>query len=194
VVYFPILIIDTECRWLLVLDNIDEMLYALPPSGSAGSVLITSRNFNICSNITATSFEVQPFNSETSVSALLSFVGQKDCTDSERASAAEITQALGGLPLAIKQVSGFIVQQRLNLEGFQLYKRNSIFDQMLRTIWERAISQLSGPPLTLQTLLSFLDPNGVHESVLYNGSESLLNIDFAFLEDEMRYVSTSSAS
>lgn len=181
------LIIDTEFRCLLVLDNMDEMLHALPPSGRAGSVLITSRNFAICSGTTATNFEVQPFNSKTSVSALLSFIGEKDYTESERASAAEITQAVGGLPLAIKLISN-----QFNLKHFQLYEQKSIYQRILNVIWERAISQLSGPPLTLQTLLSFLDPNGVYESVLRN-SGGKLEDDFAFLDDEMEYVSSSSA-
>jgi len=40
--------------------------------------------------------------------------------------ATDITNALGGLPLALSQIGGFIVQRRLALKDFlALYERNS---------------------------------------------------------------------
>jgi hypothetical protein len=143
---------------------------------------------------------VQPFDDDTGVSAFLRLVGREKYTGSDRAAAKKIMQALGGLPLAINQISGFIVQQRLALEDFlPLYERNSAkidakkffrgdYEHTLGTVWELALSQLSGPSRTLQTILAFLDPDKVHESVLRNGGEHLNEGDFAFLADDMEYV------
>jgi hypothetical protein len=186
---------DIGFRWLLVLDNVsdlEEMPKALPFLHAVGSVLITSRNSHACFGTTDTICKVQPFSHETSVSVFLSLIGRKEYTKPERAALVKVTQALGGLPLAIKEISDIIIDQGLNLEDFQLYKRNSIYEHMLGAIWKRALGQLSGPSLILQTMLAFMNYKGVHESVLCNGGKYLGN-DFAFLRDNMEYVSSSSA-
>ena len=107
---------------------------------------------------------------------------------------------LGGLPLAVNQISGFIVQQRLTMEAFlPLYERNSVkidarkvvrgnYEHTLSTVWELSLGQLSGPSRTLQTILAFLDPDKVHESVLREGGEAIQEGNFEFLGDEMEYV------
>lgn len=193
--------VDEGCRWLLVLDNADdaENIVGVWPSGAVGSVLITSRDSAAWFATAAESCKVQPFDDETGVSAFLSLVGREKCTESERAAATKIMQALDGLPLAINQISGFIVQRRLALENFlPLYERNSAkidakktdrgdYEHTLSTVWELALSQVSGPSRTLQTILAFLDPDKVHESVLREGGEHINEGEFEFLGDEMEY-------
>jgi hypothetical protein len=187
------------CRWLLVLDNADdsEKILSAWPSGAVGSVLLTSRDAAAWFGTVAESCRVQPFDEEAGVSAFLSLIGRGTYTESERTAAEKIMQSLGGLPLAINQISGFIVQQRLALEDFlPLYERNSTkinakkttrgdYEHTLSTVWELSLSQLSGPSRTLQTILAFLDPDKVHESVLREGSERIQEGDFEFLGDDM---------
>lgn len=141
--------------------------------------------------------KVQPFDGETGVSAFLSLLGHDSKSELNRASAAKIVEVLGGLPLAINQISGFIAQQKLALEDFlPLYERHSEkihtrklvpgnYEHTLSTVWELALGQLSGPSRSLQILLAFFDPDRVHESVLREGGEQVDNEDFAFLGDEM---------
>lgn len=192
----------TDCRWLLVLDNADdsEKIIGAWPSGAVGSVLLTSRDSAAWFGTAAESCKVEPFNDEAGVSAFLGLIGRGMYTEPERTAARKIMQALGGLPLAINQISGFIVQQRLALEDFlPLYERNSAkidakklsrgdSGHTLSTVWELALSQLPGPSRTLQTILAFLDPDKVHESVLREGGEHIQEGDFEFLGDEMEYV------
>jgi hypothetical protein len=200
--WFILLTFDTDCRWLLVLDNADdsENIVGAWPSGAVGSVLLTSRDSAAWFGTTAESCKVQPFDDEAGVSAFLGLIGRGTYSESEGTAAKKIMQTLGGLPLAINQISGFIVQQRLALEDFlPLYERNSTkidakkstrgdYEHTLSTVWELALSQLPGPSRTLQTILVFLDPDKVHESVLREGGEQIQEGDFEFLGDEMEYV------
>ncbi|KAI9794605.1 MAG: hypothetical protein M1816_004492 [Peltula sp. TS41687] len=192
---------ETRCRWLLVLDNANdpEILRNVWPNGAIGSILLTSRNFAAAFEITTQSYHVQPFDESAGISTLLSLVRCDPQSPSNQAAAKQITRALGGLPLAINQVSGFIVQQKLALKDFlPLYERNSAkidarkwltgqYDT-LSTVWELAFSQLSGGSNTLQTLLAFLDPDKIHESVLLEGGSYVQDDSFSFLKDEMDFL------
>lgn len=167
------------------------------PGDAAGSILVTSRDFTAGFGTSAEDCKVQPFDDETGVSAFLSLVGHDPKLESNRASAAKIVKVLGGLPLAINQISGFIAQHKLTLEEFlPLYARSSEkihtrklvrgdYEHTLRTVWELALGRLSGPSLTLQILLAFFDPDRVHESVLLGGVEQIDDEDFEFLGDEI---------
>jgi hypothetical protein len=129
-------------------------------------------------------------------------VSRETYTESERTAAKKIVQILGGLPLAVSQISGFIAVQKLALDAFlPLYERNSAridarkvvggdYEHTISTVWELSLGQLSGPSRALQTILAFLDPDKVHESVLREGGEAIQDGDFEFLGDEMEYVST----
>ena len=164
---------------------------------AAGSILVTSRDFAVGFGTSAKDCKVQPFDGEAGVSAFLSLVGYDPKSEVNRASAANIVEVFGRIPLAINQISGFIAQQKLTLEDYlPLYARHSEkihtrklvpgnYEHTLSTVWELALGQLSGPSRTLQILLSFLDPDRVHESVLREGGEQVDDKDFAFLGDEM---------
>ena len=111
--------------------------------------------------------------------------------------ALDITEVLGGLPLALSQIGGFILQRRLALKDFlPLYERNSTkinakktqlsaHEQSLGTVWEMALGQLNEAASTLQKLLAFLDPDSIHEAILTNPVANLDLPDFEFLSDEM---------
>ena len=131
-------------------------------------------------------------------SAFLSLVGRDPDSIANQAMARDITHTLGGLPLAINQISGFIVQQKLALEAFlPLYERNAAkidakksgisgYEHTLSTVWEIALSKLTGDASKLQKLLAFFDPDKIHESVLQEGfAGEDEEGDFYFLTDEM---------
>ena len=129
--------------------------------------------------------------------ALLTFVNKDETSSENLMMAKDIAHALGGLPLALNQIGGFIVQQRLALKDFlPLYEKNaakintrksrlSDYDHSLSTVWELALSQLSGNASKLQKLLAFLDPDQIHESVLTGAIDDESYGDFSFLSDEM---------
>lgn len=112
-------------------------------------------------------------------------------TDDARA----ISQTLGGLPLALTQIGGFIAQRRMRLKDFlPLYERNRAridagrpagtdYEHTLSTVWEMSFAKLSEDSASLLKILALLEPDGISEDILSQGAEGL--DDFSFLTDEM---------
>ncbi len=184
---------------MLIFDNADDLSIlknAWPGSGH-GAVLVTSRDFSSSFSPAAAGFHVRPFEDTVGAAALLALVHKDDTLPENRILAQDITHALGGLPLALNQIGGFIVQQRLALKDFlPLYEKNaakinarksrlSDYEHSLSTVWELALGQLSENASKLQKLFAFLDPDQIHESVLTGEVSDQSCSDFAFLSDEM---------
>lgn len=102
---------------MIIFDNADdlEVLRAAWPGNAYGSVIITSRDFNAAHSPASTGYHVHPFDNSTGSEALLKILGLDPALGSHHDKATEITQALGGLPLAINQIGGFINQRKLPL-------------------------------------------------------------------------------
>lgn len=186
------------CRWLLVFDNADDLeitTHAWPGSGQ-GSILITSRDFSAGFSPAEAGIRVVAFDESVGAAVLLTLVNQDTSSPENQSAAKQITQTLGGLPLALNQIAGFIIKQRLALKDFlPLYERNSAkihsrksqssYNHSLDTVWEMALEKLSGDASRLQKLLAFFDPDKIHESILTWETDSDSNPDFSFLNDEM---------
>lgn len=108
--------------------------------------------------------------------ALLALLGKSKASQADQSTTTDITNALGGLPLALNQIGGFIVQRRLALKDLlSLYERNSTktnakksqlsaHKHSLVTVWEISLSQLPDEASRLQKLLAFLSPDTMHET------------------------------
>lgn len=184
---------------MVIFDNADdlEVLRAAWPGNARGSVIITTRDFNAAHSLASVGYHVKPFDDSTGSKALLELIGLDSTLKSNHAKATEISQALGGLPLAISQIGGFIVQRRLPLKDFlPLYERNSTkidcrrtglsdYDHTISTVWEMSLSNLGGDSCNLLSLLAFLEPDAIHEEILLEGSKEVYNTQFDFLKNEM---------
>lgn len=168
------------------------------PAGNAnGSILITSRDSTVGFGVTATTLQLHPFDNKAGTDAILALTRPNSELESDRSSASKIVEILGGLPLAINQMAGFISQQRLGLDNFlSLYQRNSArinsrklggsdYNHTLSTVWEVSLGHLSGPSGVLQKLLAFFDPDGISESILHPPGDWVPGGALVFLEDEM---------
>ncbi|KAJ5260195.1 hypothetical protein N7505_009576 [Penicillium chrysogenum] len=60
----------------------------------------------------------------------------------------------------------------------------------LATVWEASLSQLSPNAKVLHMILSFLDPNGIDESVLKNGANRANDPALRFMVDEIEFLDT----
>ena len=140
---------------------------------------------------------MQIFDNDLGTSALLSLLGRSTTTDAEKDAATQLVNTLGGLPLAINHVSGFIAQQRLSLTSFlSFYEKNAAKidqrtlkhrtnEQTLSTVWEIALNGLPASSKSLQDLLALFDPDGVAESILIDSAEHVDAEDMDFLRDDM---------
>ena len=160
-------------------------------------MIITSRDFNATHSPASTGYHVQPFDDSTGSKVLLKLLGLDPTLEIHHNKATEISQALGGLLLAINQIGGFIIQRKLSLQDFlPLYDRNSNkinskktglsdYEHTISTVWEMSLSNIGGDSYNLLGLLAFFEPDGIHEQVLQEGVRQVDHADFEFLRDEM---------
>ncbi|KAF2234366.1 TPR-like protein [Viridothelium virens] len=192
-------LVENNSPWLVIFDNADnlETLKLAWPGGAHGSVLLTTRDFNAAHAPATSGLHVQPFDYILGSQLLLDIIGLDVNVESNRLKAEEIARTLGGLPLALNQIGGFITQRKMPLQDFlPLYERNapridsrktglSDYDHTLSTVWEMSLTRLSGDSVELLQLMAFLEPDSIHEEILVEGSKNSGESQFQFMQDEM---------
>lgn len=177
-----------EAKWLLIFDNADDA-YVLTdywPIQGSGSVLITSRDPLMKSlfSTAPSGLDLEPM-SDRDGGALLRNLAQDE--DKEGLSE-KIANMLGGLPLAIVQMTGIIRRQALRLSEFMesyndhsehstLYQLKSplgpqAYPHTISTVW--ALESLTPGAKHFLYVLAFLDPDCIQEYILTD-----VNADFA---------------
>ena len=180
---------DTTCSWLLIFDNADnlEVLDYGWPHGVLGSILITTRDFNASLHPASQGIYVNVFDARMGTEALQRLLGPSYVYTNNVPLIAELNKLLGGLPLALNQMSSYIRQQKMGLKDFLvLYQNNqdrlherrpAAFDYQhtIGTVWELTLQKLTGNAAVLQRLLAFLDPESIDEATLCNAASVLSN-------------------
>ncbi|KAH6667283.1 P-loop containing nucleoside triphosphate hydrolase protein [Halenospora varia] len=206
-------LLGTSYRWLLVLDGaVDTKLLAtIWPVGINGSVLLTSRDSTEIQSLPeermmVQRLEVLPFDDEAAIDLLKKYLGRAANSWTDHKLEMKIVQAVGGLPLAIRQICRYIVLHALTLEGFlhsyekitfeiieqRLSSRKDASISFSSTI-EGAIYSLSGNALKLQKLLTFfnpsttLSPSDIYESLLRRGAQNACLGELNFLQDPSNF-------
>ncbi|KAJ9300380.1 hypothetical protein DTO217A2_7960 [Paecilomyces variotii] len=179
----------SEATWLLIFDNADDPIILADywPQGS-GSILITSRDPLAKTMFTRnpSGLDLGPLSEQDSLSLfnhLTTLSNESDDT------ARRISNALGGVPLAISQMAGIIRRQDLTLpEFFELYadreEHASLYEtkfdtslvtyrHSLSTVW--AFEKLKPQARKMLELISFLDPDVIAEDLLVEASVVLLS-------------------
>ena len=173
------------------------MLDSVWPESPNGHILVTSRDKSIAFGNEMNDYRLEPFGPEIGVSALLRLVGRPKASEREIISAREIVDILGGLPLAINHIGGFIAQQNLSLTEFlPFYQRNAAKidgrklkqggnERTLSAVWEVALNQMPDLAVNLLGLLAFLDPDAISESILTDAAGLLDQDTLGFLGDDI---------
>ncbi|KAM5487384.1 hypothetical protein MaudMau93_004652 [Microsporum audouinii] len=174
-----------EASWLLIFDNADDpmILKDYWPQGS-GSILVTSRDPLAKDIFTrrSTGVDLGPLSREDSLRLFKQLTAISG--ESEDSTAQQISDALGGVPLAISQMAAIIRRKDLTLsEFFELYKNQEgesclyarkseikliTYRHSLSTVW--AIEKLNYQARHLLELISFLDPDIIREDLLMEAS------------------------
>lgn len=183
----------------MIFDNADDLglLRHVWPANGTGSVLLTSRDLGAASTVAANGLNLQPFDESVGANTFLQLLGVTCPSDEEKLEACKITQVLGGLPLALDQMAGFIKHRRMRIHDFlPLYQRNaakiharrhefSDYTHTLATVFTMGLSSLSGSAQHLQNLVAFLEPDAIPESIFLDGGHLIDDPEFEFLTDEL---------
>jgi NB-ARC domain len=184
--------------FLLIFDNVDkiDILLQVWPASTKGSILITTRSLPVARNRSNDYICLEPFSAQLGPEALYALTGFEGADDEDTAAAAEICRLLGGLPLAIVQVSEFICDRGSSYTEFlALYQKSSAkilargevpleYTHTLSTVWELSLNNLPQDASTLLKLIAFFDPDAIEERLLTNADAGLSDERLVFLSDE----------
>jgi tetratricopeptide (TPR) repeat protein len=169
-------------RWLLVLDNAEEVATVRPvlPRGGDGGVVITSRNPTWRRDATLVPVEV--LERAEAVAFLLERTSQDDAT-----TAGELAEALGDLPLALEQAGAYVDEQGITLASYarqlrtrapQLFEQGqpADYENTVATTWTasfQAVEQVAPVTANLLWLCAFLGPDAIPTALLQQGADLL---------------------
>ena len=173
-----------EAKWLIVFDNADdpEILYDWLPTQGPGCILVTGRYPYVKENIfhLGNGLELEPLSSEAG-GEMLRRLSEREQEANAVDTSIRISELLGGLPLAISQMSAIIRRKHLSLHDFEDWYREdskdlhdlrvggtrSTYQYTIGTTW--AVEQLSAAAFTILKVLSILDPDRIPEEILLDG-------------------------
>lgn len=203
----PTTSLNTYASWLMVFDNADDpmLLGDYWPDGS-GSVLITSRDPLAKRLFTTRScgIDLGPLRDEDGGTLLQHLTKSEESPERNAESTARsISHDLAGLPLALAQMAGIIRRDDLSLSGFlSLYQEQeersalyatkfdthpNVYQHSVATVW--AFEKLSVEAKALLRVASFLGPDMIQESILFDAVTTLL-IDDSFSKSQLNNART----
>lgn len=200
---------DTHERWLLILDNADdlEMVRAFIPSAGKGHILLTTRAHS--TGAIAGRIELDTMTAEEGLLLLLRRSKRiKDRSSSVqtipetmRSQAQAIVEAVDGLPLALDQAGAYIENTGCTLVDYlKFYKtrRHRLLrmrgesaeghPEPVATTWSLSfdrIARANQGAAALLRLCAFLHPDEIPESMIVEGASALDPLLQTIAEDEM---------
>lgn len=188
----PATSLNKDASWLVIFDNADDptLLGDYWPDGP-GSVLVTSRDPLAKTLFSASSLGVDlgPLSDEDGGALLLRLTESDDSPEEDAESIARsISHDFAGLPLALTQMAGIIRRNDLSLSEFlSLYQEEeertalysskfntgaAVYQHSIATVW--AFEKLSEEAKVLLRAASFLDPDMMQESILFDAVSALV--------------------
>jgi len=190
----------TDKRWLLVFDNAlhwTDIARYLPDAlgRSRGSVLITSQTESLIEpSRNVTKFRLEPLNQRAGSEMLLSYLGRDLKKDPEKHLAKEISAFVGGLPVAIAHIAGYITFSQIELDELietfrQWRKRTGVatdeaddllvsfrkasfsYDETLTMVWEVTLRELYEDARDVLNILAHLNCEAVPQKMLWSMHE-----------------------
>jgi tetratricopeptide (TPR) repeat protein len=190
--------LQTNNSWLLILDNVNDLTLVRQflPSATKGHILLTTRIADLTSlNLGIVhSVEVQTLSPEQGTLLLLrrakllasdALLNQADPQD--RDVARQLSQELGGLPLALDQAGAYIASTHRSLTKYlEMYhqnhakvlkeRRNDAYPESVATTWNISFQHIEAKnhaATDLLQLCAYLAPDAIPEEILTQGAERL---------------------
>jgi len=188
--------LETHTRWLLILDNADELdlLRAFMPGGNTGHILLTTRAQSMSG--LAHKVTIARMGREEGVLLLLRRAGLivpdatvEEAAETDRAKALTLVQELDGLPLALDQAGAYIEETRSSLSGYlTLYQEQRAkllawrggraFEHPapVATTWSLSfekVEQANPAASELLRLCAYLAADAIPEEIITHGAEDL---------------------
>ncbi|KAI0407262.1 P-loop containing nucleoside triphosphate hydrolase protein, partial [Xylaria palmicola] len=193
----------TNSKWLLIFDNLEDARLIenyVPENLSGGSIIITTQHAHI-SPITNDfhKLELQPMVSESGSDLFFKVLSRDAKDEDEKGIVYQICDWVGGLPLAIVTVAGYLSRSTSSAaeifaslrRSSQIWVNSSVgapgnYERTLATVFDLALGHLSENSSHFLQILAFLSPDGIPEDLLRCRHDMS---SLAFLNDEDEYLS-----
>ncbi|KAI0111256.1 P-loop containing nucleoside triphosphate hydrolase protein [Nemania sp. FL0031] len=195
----------TNDRWLLVFDNADatdvDLSLFWPPTPH-GDIIVTTQRRDF-SHWAAKDIHLDAFGEDDGAHLILDIIDSSAQTRSEKSirTARNISLELGGLPLLISHIAGYIEGTKAPLDSIlgnlrhpSGFKRIWAFDSTTSTnfqygesmtkVWRLALNSLKPEALRTLHIMALLSPDEVHEDLLFGDWQ---DAELAFLSDQRRH-------
>ena len=199
---------DSHEKWLLILDNADQLetVSEFIPSAGKGHVLLTTRAHS--TGTIAQRLEIEKMNQDEGIVLLLRRMKRlkghaelESIPESMRKQVQAIVEALDGLPLALDQAGAYIEETGCSLSDYLKFyhsRRKRLLrtrgqnatghPEPVATTWSLAFEkvQAANPAAAeLLRLCAFLHPDEIPESMMIEGASELGPLLQPMAEDEM---------
>ncbi len=173
---------ECEQRWLLIVDNADDLSLVQPylPQYGQGSILLTTRAHAVGS--LANAIEVETMELVEGTQFLLHRSQRLDASDEERNEASNIVIALDGFPLALDQAGAYLEETGCSFGDYlQMYeqhrakllarrgKQATHYPDSVATTWDlsfQKVKQAHPAAAELLQLCAYLSPDHIPEELL----------------------------
>lgn len=186
-------------RFLLIFDDVEQihLLLHVWPSSEKGSILITTRSPSVASKRATEVMHLESFSTDKALEALRSLTGLEPNKHEDSAAANDICRLLGGLPLAIVQMSDYIRDRGCSYEEFFRTYRNFAskilekgetpmeYNHTLSTVWDASLRNLPQDAGILLNFAAFFNPDKIEEHLLKNPKAHHTDDRLEFFIDEI---------
>lgn len=184
-----------DCKWLVVYDNVedDNLLEPYWPESSHGTAIITTRNHNLVYKFATSGLEITSWDAKTGSEFLLFLLKDNIGHDlqSERLSAIDLAEKLGGHALGISHMAGLIQQKSWSITEFMrfyLKDPKRLHKSELQAVWDESFGTLERNSRAFLGVASFLVPDNTAQDLFENRQGHDLPDDLQFFLDESKYV------
>lgn len=171
-------------RWLLVFDNVDSVDAIKPylPAAGQGSIIFTTQTLDL-ESVTRSSFHIKGVGNQDGAKMLLGYL--YDGNHDEKL-AVQISDSVGGLPLAIAQIGGYINFRRCTLQDFieifeEFWAKDSThpldYEKSLQTVFDIALHSLKSDARDLIDIFAYFNPDSIPEDMVFSPHRDK-NLDF----------------
>ncbi|KAK4059480.1 hypothetical protein Trihar35433_10756 [Trichoderma harzianum] len=183
----------TDCKWLVVYDNVedDNLLEPYWPESSHGTVVITTRNHNLVHKFATSGLEITSWDAKTGSEFLLFLLKDNIGRDiqSERLSAVELAEKLGGHALGISHMAGLIQRRSCTIADFmRIYLKDPkrLHKSELQAVWDESFGTLERNSRAFLGVASFLVPDNTAQDLFENKQGHNLPDDLEFFLDDSK--------
>jgi tetratricopeptide (TPR) repeat protein len=197
--------LENNSGWLLIFDNADapELLKGFRPHNAKGHVLLTSRAQVFDTLGIAKPIEIEAMQPEEALEFLFTRTGRDDNNAAEREAAAQISEELGYLPLALEQAGAFITAQKARFQDYLVsYRKRRLkllkesgpvvgdYPESVATTWAinfQEVEKVSEAASDLLRASAFLSPDSIPLELITKGKSKLgpaLSVALADVDDD----------